>query len=276
MLGDVAPATPGYFKAMGIDVLDGREFETSDRDQMRKVAVVDELVAQRFYPKGDVVGQRVIIDGDTLRVVGVVGHVRMYDLQEQGREQLYVPHAYREYRDLAVAIRTAGDPSSLIPAVRNAIHVVDAAQPIANVWTMRQAVRDSLAQRRLVLTLVGVFAAAALLLVALGIYGVTANSVTERTRELGIRVALGADPQRVLGAVLVEPTRLVALGLALGVGGTLVSRSVMRKMLYDVSPTDPITLAAVAIGLLLVAVLASYLPARRATRVDPMIALRSD
>ena len=148
--------------------------------------------------------------------------------------------------------------------------------PIANLWTMRQAVRDSLAQRRLVLALVGVFAAAALLLVMLGIYGVTASSVTQRTRELGIRVALGADPRRVLAAVLVEPTRLVALGLALGIGGTFVSRTVIGKLLYDVSPTDPVTLGAVAVGLLLVSILASYLPARRATQVDPMIALRSD
>ena len=118
--------------------------------------------------------------------------------------------------------------------------------------------------------------AAALLLVALGIYGVTASSVAQRTRELGIRMALGAEPRRVVGAVLVEPVRLVAVGLALGVVGTLVSRSVIRKLLYDVSPTDPVTLGLVAIGLLLVALLASYLPARRATRVDPMVALRSD
>ena len=182
----------------------------------------------------------------------------------------------REYRDLAVAIRTIGDPTSLTAAIQKTIHGVDPSQPIANVWTMRQAVRDSLAQRRLVLALVGVFAAAALLLVVLGIYGVTASSVTQRTRELGIRVALGADPRRVLAAVLVEPTRLVALGLALGIGGTFVSRTVIGKLLYDVSPTDPVTLGAVAVGLLLVSILASYLPARRATQVDPMIALRSD
>jgi len=278
MLGDVAPATPGYFKAMGITILGGREFEAGDRERMAKVAVVDDLVAQRYFPKRmtDVIGQIVLIDGDSLRVIGIARHVRMYNLQEEGRGQLYVPHSYEAYRGLAIAIRRTGDPTSLTAAVRRAIHGVDPNQPIADVSTMRLAVRDSLAQRRLVLALVGGFAAAALLLVALGIYGVTASSVAQRTRELGIRMALGAEPRRVVGAVLVEPVRLVAVGLALGVVGTLVSRSVIRKLLYDVSPTDPVTLGLVAIGLLLVALLASYLPARRATRVDPMVALRSD
>jgi putative ABC transport system permease protein len=127
-----------------------------------------------------------------------------------------------------------------------------------------------------VLLLVTAFAAAALLLVALGIYGVTASSVSQRTREIGIRVALGADPQRVMGGVLLQPLRLVAIGLVLGIVGTVVSRGILGKLLYDVSPTDPLTLGIVAVGLFVVALIASYLPARRATRVDPMVALRSD
>jgi putative ABC transport system permease protein len=177
---------------------------------------------------------------------------------------------------MTVAVRTTGDPLAAAPEVRRAIRSVDAQQPIVSVGTMSDVVRNSLAERRLVLTLVGGFAAAALLLAALGVYGVTANTVTQRTRELGIRMALGADRRKVIWSVLGEPARLVAVGLVLGLAGTFAAGRVVQRLLYGVSPTDPATLAAVAVVLLLVALLASYFPARRATRVDPMIALRSD
>jgi putative ABC transport system permease protein len=276
MLGDVASATAGYFSAMGIPVLEGREFEAADRDSTAKVAVISDVVAKRYFPKGNAVGQNVTIDGDTLRVVGIARQVRMYNLQEEGRGQLYVPHGYRQYRYMIVAVRANGDPMQLVTAARRAIHSVDPEQAIVNMRPMADQIRDSLAERRLVLTLVGVFAAAALLLAALGVYGVTASSVTQRTRELGIRMALGAQRRSVIWSVLGEPTRLVAIGLAIGLAGTLAARKVVQRLLYDVSPTDPLTLAAVALVLLLVALLASYIPARRATRLDPMIALRSD
>jgi ABC-type antimicrobial peptide transport system permease subunit len=153
---------------------------------------------------------------------------------------------------------------------------VDADQPIIAVDQMTDAVRDSLAERRLVLTLVSTFAAAALLLAALGVYGVTSSSVTQRTRELGIRMALGADRRSVIWSVLSEPTRLVALGLVIGLAGTFAAGRAAQRLLYGIRPTDPLTLAAVTVVLLGVAVLASYLPARRATRLDPMLALRAD
>jgi putative ABC transport system permease protein len=153
---------------------------------------------------------------------------------------------------------------------------VDPDQAIMSVATMNDFVRESLGQRRLVLTLVGTFAAVALLLAALGVYGVTASSVSQRTRELGIRVALGADRKAVIWSVLSEPARLVVGGLVIGLAGTWAMRRVVGKMLFDVSATDPVTLGLVALVLLGVAILASYLPARRATRVDPMVALRSD
>jgi putative ABC transport system permease protein len=276
MLGDVAPATAGYFTAMGIPVLAGREFDATDRDSTAKVALVDDIVAKRYFPAGNAVGQNVTIDGDTLRVVGIVRHVRMYSLQDEGRGQLYVPHGYRQYRFMAIAIRTAGNPMRLATDARRTIHSVDRDQAIVSMTTMTDLVRSSLAERRLVLTLVAGFATAALLLVALGVYGVTANTVTQRTRELGIRMALGADRRTVVLSVLGEPARLVTLGLILGLVGTFAAGRVVRRLLYDVSPTDPATLGAVALVLLLVALLASYLPARRATRVDPMVALRTD
>jgi putative ABC transport system permease protein len=175
-----------------------------------------------------------------------------------------------------MSVRTTGDPMRLAGAARGAIRSVDREQPIVNTTTMSAVVRDSLAERRLVLTLVAAFAAAALLLVALGVYGVTSTTVTQRTRELGIRMALGADRRKVVLSVLSEPARLVGFGLIIGLAGTFGARKVVQRLLYDVSPTDTTTLAAVAGVLVLVALFASYFPARRATRVDPMVALRSD
>ena len=276
MLADVGPATAGYFAALGIPVLAGREFEASDRDSTARVALIDELIAKRSFPAGGAVGQLVTVDGDSLRVVGVVGHVRMYSLQEEGRGQLYVAHAHLPYRGLIIAVRTDREAQSLASEARRAIRGVDPEQPIIGMASMRDALRGSLAERRLVLILVGSFAGAALLLVALGVYGVTASAVTQRTRELGIRMALGADRRKVVLAVLGAPARLVTLGLVLGLAGTLATGRVVRKMLYGVSSSDPLTLGAVALTLLLVTLLASYFAARRATRVDPMVALRSD
>lgn len=276
MLADVMAATPAYLSAMGIPLLDGREFAAMDRDSVARVAIIDDLVAQRYFPKTNAVGQEIRIDGDTLRVVGITKHVRMYKLQEEGRGQVYVPHAYQQYRYMVVAVRTSGDPLRFSAAARRAIHSIDPTQPIISIATMSENVKDSLAERRLVLTLVGAFASAALLLVALGVYGLTANTVAQRTRELGIRMALGADRNSVVRSVLSEPARLVGAGLVIGLAATVAASKVLRKLLYDVSPTDPLTLVGVAIVLLLVALLASYFPARRATRVDPMLALRSD
>jgi putative ABC transport system permease protein len=239
--------------------------------------VIDEVLAARYFPKGSAIGQIVTVDGDSLRVIGVARHVHMYNLNDgPGRGQLYYPHAVGPYRSMTVAIRTTGDPLALTTAARRAIHAIDRDQPIVRVGTMASAVRDSLAERRLVLTLVGAFAGAALLLAALGVYGVTSSTVAQRTRELGIRIALGATRRTVMRSVLGEPTRLVVFGLMLGLVGTVAAGRVVQKLLYNVSPTDPLTLAGVALLLLLVALIASYLPARRATRVDPMVALRSD
>ncbi|HEU5219993.1 MAG TPA: ABC transporter permease, partial [Gemmatimonadales bacterium] len=276
ILADVSPATPGYFQAMGIPVQSGREFAAAERDSTARVALVDGPLAKQYFPAGNAVGQVVTIDGDSLRIVGIVRHVRMYNLQEEGRGQLYVPHGYTQYRGMVIALRTEGEPLALAAAARRTIRGVDAEQPIIGIATMNDALRGSLAERRLVLTLVGGFAAAALFLVALGVYGVTASAVTQRTRELGIRMALGADRRRVVLSVLGEPARLVALGLVIGLLGTFAAGRVVRKLLYEVSPTDPRMLGAVALTLLLVTLLASWLPARRATRVDPMDALRSD
>lgn len=277
LLVDVAPVTPGYFRAMGIQILEGEDFTAAQNDSVNaRVAIIDDLLAHRFFPNGGVVGRFMMLGRDSMRVVGVARHVRMYSLQDPGREQMWVPHAFTTYRYMVLAARTSGDPASLAAAARRAIHGIDAQQPIISTQPMSTIVRDSLAQRRLVLTLVGAFALAALLLAALGVYGVTASSVSQRTRELGIRMALGANRGSVVWSVLSEPTRLVALGLVIGLLGTFAAGRAVERLLYGIRPTDPVTLAAVAFVLLAVAVIASYLPARRATKVDPVVALRSD
>ena len=277
VLVDAAPVGPGYFRSMGIDLLEGNEFDASHRDSTRmRVAVIDDVLAKRYFPTGGAVGARLILDGDSLRVIGVARHVKMYGLHDAGREQLWIPYSYLPWRYAVFAVRTSGDPMTLAAAARQAIHAVDRDQAIMSVAPMSQAVRDSLAERRLVLTLVGAFAAAALLLATLGVYGVTASAVTQRTRELGIRMALGADRRSVLWSVIGEPARLVAVGLVFGLAITLAGGKVVRGLLYGMEPTDPVTLAGVAVVLLLVALAATLLPARRATRVDPIIALRSE
>lgn len=276
VLVDVAPVSPGYFQSIGIELIEGSDFSASRDAGRMRVAIIDDTLAKRYFPNGGAIGAPMILDGDSLRIVGVARHVKLYGLHETGREQLWVPYAYRSWRYALFTVRTSVDPMTLAMAARQAIRRVDPDQAILTIAPMTDAVRDALAERRLVLTLVGVFAAAALLLASLGVYGVTASAVTQRTHELGIRMALGADRRSVLWSVISEPARLVVLGLALGLVGTLAGGKLVRSLLYGMQPTDPVTLSGVAAVLLAVALLAALLPARRATRVDPMIALRAD
>lgn len=277
VLVDAAPVWPGYFRSMGIDILEGRDFDASHRDTTRmRVAVIDDMLAARYFPKGGAIGARLILDGDSLRVIGIARHVKMYGMHDVGREQLWIPYGYLPWRYAVFTVRTEGDALALATAARRAIHAVDPDQAIMSIAPMSAAVRNSLAERRLVLILVGAFAAAALLLATLGVYGVTASAVVQRTRELGIRMALGANRRSVLWSVTGEPARLVSAGLLLGLGMTLAGGKLVRSLLYGIEPSDPGTLAVVAVVLLVVALAATVIPARRATRVDPMIALRTE
>lgn len=278
ILIDFMTAGPGYFKAMGIPLIEGRDFAITDDSAHAPVAIIDAQLAKRYFPNGSAVGQRLRMDTDTAdaRVVGVVGTVYQYGLREAGRPQVYSPSAAVPYRGVTIVIRTAGDEASIMRAARAAFHEVDPAQPIEQLTTMRSVVNQSLGDVRLVLVIISTFALTALLLAAIGIYGVTSTAVTARSREMGIRVALGAQPGEVLGHMIKRPMGLIAAGIALGIAGTWASRELLMKLLYGVSPTDPLTLAVVVMTLMAVALVSVYAPASRATRVDVAGVLRAD
>jgi predicted permease len=285
---DQRAATSEYFQAMQIPLVRGRLLNDADDASALLVAVVDTNFAHRFWPQGDAIGRRVGID--TIpnsnpqmprwrTIVGVVGHVKHYALDVEGREQIYFPHRQPLFgvfapRDMTLAVRTSQDPGSVTNAIRERIFAIDKGLPPYNIATMDQLVSTSVAQPRLNLSLLVAFAALALVLAAVGVYGVMAYAVTQRTHEFGIRTALGASSTDVLKQVFLEGGRLAALGLALGLIAALVLTRLMASLLFGVSPSDPMTLGLVAVILALVALAACYIPARRAARVDPVIALR--
>jgi len=280
-------ATPGYLEAMRIPLLAGRFFTETDSDD-HPVCVIDEAFARKFFPGQDAVGRR-IVDGQhgaerPVEVVGVVRHVVQANLDGRGSVQLgmYVPYsaAARLFPDLVagmtLVVRAQGDPRALEPELRNVIRSVDAQQPVYAVRTMEETVSQSLGDRRFSLLLLGAFAGLAVVLALVGIYGVMSYTVAQRTREIGIRMALGAAHGRVLALVVTQGLRLAGLGLAIGVGFALALSGVLRSLLFGVTATDPLTYAAVAAALGAIALCACWLPARRAARVDPVVALRAE
>ena len=273
---DKRPVTPGYFEAMQIPVLKGRAFAEADDAQAPLVAVVDPDFAALFWPGQDPIGKHIKAESNGWRtIVGVVGHVKHYALNVKGREQVYFPQAQCLYaQTMFLAVRTAGDPAGLTNAIRKQVRQMDPEQPIYAVNTMEELLDASVAQPRLNLVLLGLFAGLALLLAAVGIYGVLAYSVTQRTREIGIRLALGAQPNDALLLVVRQGLALALVGIGLGLAGALVLTRFIATLLFGVTPTDPLTYTAVSVLLLAVALAASYIPAVRATRVDPIVALR--
>ncbi len=266
--------SPNYFRALGITLLAGRDFNAQDRDGAQPVAIISQNLARQFFPGQDPVGRSLSLPGPARVIVGVAADVRLQGLSLAATPTIYVPHAQDPRRGMTFVVRTDGDPLSLAGAIRNAIQTVNQDQPVIRIETMEQVVMASLAQSRFSAVLLSLFAALALALAAVGIYGVMAYSVTQRTREIGLRMALGAQARDVLGLVIGQGLKLALVGVALGVLAALALTRLMKSLLFGVSTTDPLTFSLVAALLLTVALLACWIPARRAAKVDPMVALR--
>ncbi|MGH9940809.1 MAG: ABC transporter permease [Pyrinomonadaceae bacterium] len=271
-------ATAGYLQTMKIPLLRGRHFTERDNADAPNVVIIDETLARTYFPGEDPVGKRIYEgEGDNRiyrEIIGVVGAIRYKGLDAEYKSQLYFPHAQSNAPGMTIVVRAANDPVSLVPAVRGALRAVDQDQPVYGVRTMGEVLNTSIAQKRFSMFLLTIFAAVALVLTAVGIYGVMAYTVTARTNEMGIRIALGAQTSDILHLVVGQGMILALAGIALGLVVAFGVTRVMSSLLYGVSATDPLTFAAIALLLIGVALLACYIPARRATKVDPMIALR--
>lgn len=269
-------AMPNYFETMGIPLLKGRLFGDEDQAKTPAVAVINQTMANRFWPNQDPLGKQIkfVQDGSTATVVGVVGDAKHYWLEEQQKSQMYDAYSQDPGLFATVVVRTSVEPLSLAEPVRQALWKVDPDQPMWKIRTVEFLVNRSTADRKFLMTLMGIFAALALVLTIIGLYGVISYLVNQRTQEIGIRMALGAQMRDIMRMVLKQGMVLVLTGVALGLGAAWLLTRLLHTMLYQVSATDPLTFIAISLLLIIVALLACYLPARRATKVDPLVALR--
>jgi putative ABC transport system permease protein len=284
---DYKAVLPGYFESMGIELIAGRTLVPSDnqRDAL-PVAVIDEKLAERAFGDEDPIGKELLwdffneqvfaIEPRPVEVVGVVGNVRSQSLATEGRETLYIPYFLYSFLPITFTVRTTAEPASLVPLVRQEVAAMDPNVPVSDASTLESYVSDAMAQTRFMLALIGIFAALALVLASLGLYGVVSYSVRQRTREIGVRVAFGARDGDVLRLVLAQGVVLAGVGIVLGLVASVPLSRVVRSFLVGVSPTDPLTFVGIPALLLAVAAAASYLPARRAATVDPVDALRDE
>ncbi|HEV2915197.1 MAG TPA: ABC transporter permease [Pyrinomonadaceae bacterium] len=271
-------ATPGYFRTMKIPLAAGRSFTERDTDEATKVVVVNETLARRVFPGESAVGKRIRVwrDEDFAReIIGVVGDTKSFALDDEPAPQMYVPHAQDTgWGGMSLVVRTTTQPTALTSAVRAAVLSIDKDQPVFNIKTMEDVAAASVANRRIAMFLLSVFAGLALLLAALGVYGVISYSIAQRTHEIGLRMALGAQRRDVMKLILRQGMGLVLVGIVIGLVAAFALTRVMASLLYEVSATDPLTFTVVALILGTVALLACLIPARRAMKVDPMVALR--
>jgi putative ABC transport system permease protein len=282
---DFKAVVPGYFEAMGITLLSGRFFERLDnREEALDVAIIDRKLATRVFGDKDPLGAELLVDHFNektfslerlpVRIVGVVDNVRSASLAAEGRETVYVPYIFNSFLPMTYVVRTAADPASLIARIRAEAAAMDPDVPIADLSTLASYVSNAMSQTRFLLALIGAFAALALALASLGLYGVISFAAKQRTREIGVRVALGASPRDVVRLILGQGLVVALAGIGLGLAGAIAVTRVASSFLVGVSATDPMTFAAVTSLLLAVAIVASFVPARRASGVDPVDALR--
>lgn len=280
--GDIRQVTPNFLPTLGAPLLKGRQFTELDGPAAPPVVIVDEEMAKRYWPGQDPIGKRITFSSlsapniQWLQVVGLVGHTMHEGLDGQRRIQVYFPVRQNASSAMSFALRTSGDPESVLSAARAAVHEVDADLAIAGVNTMTGLIDSTMGPRRFSMVLLGIFAGLAAALAAIGLYGVMAYTVTQRAKELGVRLALGAAARDVLRLVVGQGMRLALLGVGIGLLAALVFGRVMRTMLFNISTLDPMTYLVIPLLLLLVTLLATWLPARRATRVDPAVVLREE
>jgi len=278
--------SPGYFRAMGVPLARGRDFDARDGSDAPGVAIVSEQFARRAWGAQEAIGRRIRLgfappaQEPWLTVVGVAGDIRQTALAEDPRPAIYVPiaQAPRPFllRELSFVVRARTDPTRLVPSIRDRIHGVDPALPIGRVATMTELLANSVSEPRFRAVLVGSFAASALALIAIGMLGVLGYAVARRTREIGVRMALGAQQVDVVGLVVKQALRMTIAGIALGATLAYVLTGVLGKFLFEVSPHDPVVFASAGVALCLLALVASYVPARRASSIDPLVALRTE
>jgi putative ABC transport system permease protein len=275
--GRIRWATPNYFQTMGIPLVRGRVFTERDNDRAPKVIVINQTMVRRYFGNDDPIGKRIILGwGKPMwrEIIGVVGDVKYGGLSENPGDEFYIPIDQTPLSWMTLVIRTSGNPSALASSLRNTVWSVDKDVPVSNLKTMEERLGESVAQPRFRTILLGIFAGFALLLATIGIYGVVSYWVAQRYHDFGIRMALGAEARNVIGLVLWQSLKLLAVGAGIGLVGAVSLTRLMSSLLYGVKPGDPPTFFAVFAVLFGVALLASYIPARRATKVDPMVALR--
>lgn len=266
---------PGYFRTMKIPIVRGRDFGPEDRLEGQKVVIINEELAHRYF-NGDALGKRVRVEGEFRPIVGIARTAKYRNLREEPLPFIYLPLAQEHQPDMTLIVRTAGDPGAMLGTLRNEMHAVDKAVPIHSVQVMSELISDQLAVDRMIAVLLSIFGGVALLLAAIGIYGVMGYAVAQRTREIGIRVALGAERNDILSMIVRRGLKLTLIGTGIGLVLALALTRVLKSLLFGVSATDPLTFSAIMTLLFGVALLACYVPARRATKVDPVVALRNE
>jgi putative ABC transport system permease protein len=271
--------TPDYFRAMGIRLIRGRVFTPQDDAKAPRVAIINETMARQFFPNEDPIGKRINITNgpDTWReIVGIVGDIKQYGVDKATSAQSYEPFAQVPFSSLNLVVRSTGSPAAMLGSLRPAVYAVDKDQPVGTIRPLEEIMADSIARQRFAMLLLTVFSSVALVIAAVGIYGVMAYNVVQRTGEFGIRMALGAQQRDVLRLVLVQGGKLVGLGLFVGLLATLAASRAMGSMLFHVSAFDPVTLTTITLVLGAVALAACFFPANRATKVNPIEALRTE
>jgi putative ABC transport system permease protein len=273
--------TPDYFKAMGIPLLKGRVFTEQDNKTAPQVAVINETMAKTYFPDEDPIGKGINVTNGPERfreIVGIVGDVKQYGLAQPSPLQTYEPYLQNPFNGVTVVVRTERNPAALSGAIRGEVLAIDKEQPVSRVRTLDQIISSSVQQQQFLMLLLGAFAAVGLILAAVGLYGVMSYAVTQRTHEIGIRMALGASGRNVLRLIVGHGMKLALIGVAIGLAGSFAVTRLMSQLnlLFSISAVDPVTFAAISALLTGVALGACLVPARRAIKVDPMVALRHE